>query len=142
VLIPPLRERSEDIPLLRALFEREACARHGLQRPSWSAEAEGELRRYPWPGNVRELKQVVEVAMVRARGGVVRPEHLPCAGEEPAQAVTWEQAQQEFRRRFLAAALRRHRGNRSAAARELGISRQVLLYHIRNLGLRDLEDEG
>ncbi len=142
VLIPPLRERSEDIPLLRTLFEGEACARHGLQRPSWSAEAEGALCRYPWPGNVRELRQVVEVAMVRARGGVVRPEHLPCAGEEAAPAATWEQAQQDFRRRFLAAALRRHRGNRSAAARELGISRQVLLYHIRNLGLKDLEDEG
>ncbi len=142
VLIPPLRERSEDIPLLRSLFEREACARHGLRLPSWSAEAEGALRRYHWPGNVRELKQVVEVAMVRARGGVVRPEHLPCAGEEPAPAATWEQAQQDFRRRFLTAALSRHGGNRSAAARELGISRQVLLYHIRNLCLTDLEDDG
>ncbi len=48
---------------------------------------------------------------------------------------TWEEAQHEFRRRFLSAALHRNQGNRSATARELGISRQALLYHLRNLGL-------
>jgi sigma-54-specific transcriptional regulator len=135
VRVPPLRDRREDIPLLRDYFEREAGARHGLPVPAWSSEAEAALRQYNWPGNVRELRQVVEVAMVRASGNVVRSEHLPISQVELEPAGTWEQAQRDFRRRFLSEALRRNNGNRSATARELGISRQALLYHLRNLGL-------
>ena len=95
------------------------------------------LRRYDWPGNVRELRQTVEVALVRAHGGVVLPEHLPIVVDEDLIGGTWSEAQREFRRRFLTSALRRNHGNRSATARELGISRQALLYHLRKLGLMD-----
>jgi transcriptional regulator with AAA-type ATPase domain len=133
--IPPLRARREDIGLLRDIFEREAVARHGLVACSWSGEAEAIMRRHLWPGNVRELRQTVEVALVRAAGGVVQPEHLPITQTEPVPSGTWVEAQLEFRRKFLRAALERNHGNRSATARELGISRQSLLYHLRNLGL-------
>ena len=135
--IPPLRERREDIGLLRDLFEREAVARHGLPSCNWSGEAEAMLRRHRWPGNVRELRQAVEVALVRAAGAVVRPEHLPIAEPDTGPTGTWSEAQRDFRRMFLRAALERNNGNRSATARELGISRQALLYHLRNLGLSD-----
>jgi sigma-54-dependent transcriptional regulator len=94
---------------------------------------------YHWPGNVRELRQVVEVALVRAAGAAVRNDHLPIESGTPLQSGTWDAAQREFRRQFLIAALRRNRGNRSATAREIGISRQALLYHLRQLGLQDLE---
>jgi transcriptional regulator with AAA-type ATPase domain len=133
--IPPLRERREDILLLRDLFEREAVARHGLAPCTWSGEAEAMMRRYQWPGNVRELRQAVEVALVRAGGGVVQTEHLPIIRTEVGPSGTWDEAQRDFRKKFLRAALERNNGNRSATARELGISRQGLLYHIRNLGL-------
>ena len=133
--IPPLRDRREDIALLRSLFENEAVTRHSLSPSTWSTEAEAMMRRYPWPGNVRELRQAVEVALVRAAGGVVRAEHLPIVDSETAFTGTWAQAQRDFRNRFLRAALERNGGNRSATARELGISRQALLYHIRNLGI-------
>jgi DNA-binding NtrC family response regulator len=136
--IPPLRERIEDVPLLKTLFQRQAVSTHGLAEPNWTAEADEALRRHPWPGNVRELRQVVEVAMVRAAGSVVRREHLPIEGGDELPSGTWEQAQREFRCRFLRAALHRSGGNRSAAARELGISRQALLYHLRKLGLSDV----
>jgi DNA-binding NtrC family response regulator len=141
VAIPPLRDRLGDIPLLRELFEREAHEHHGLPRPTWRADSESLLHRYHWPGNVRELRQVVEVAMVRAQGGVVRAAHLPIAVPDAPVTGTWDEAQREFRRRHLIAALQRNQGNRSATARELGISRQALLYHLRNLGLQDLENE-
>ena len=139
VTIPPLRERREDVGLLTRLFEAEAQARYGLESRRWSSEAREILRRYDWPGNVRELRQTVEVALVRARGGVVLPEHLPIVVDDELAAGTWSEAQREFRRRFLTQALRRNHGNRSATARELGISRQALLYHLRNLGLTDTE---
>jgi len=133
--IPPLRTRREDIGLLKDLFAREAVTRHGVAPCSWSGEAEAMMRRYQWPGNVRELRQSVEVALVRAAGGVVQPEHLPIVETEMGPTGTWDEAQKDFRRKFLRAALERNNGNRSATARELGISRQALLYHIRNLGL-------
>jgi DNA-binding NtrC family response regulator len=84
---------------------------------------------------VRELRQAVEVALIRAGGGTVQPEHLPIIETEAGPTGTWDEAQKDFRKKFLRAALERNQGNRSATARELGISRQALLYHIRNLGL-------
>jgi len=135
VTIPPLRERREDVVELIRLFEAEALARHGLEPCRWSPEALKALRRYDWPGNVRELKQTVEVALVRAAGGVVLSEHLQIDFSDDLPVGTWSEAQTEFRRRFLTSALRRNQGNRSATARELGISRQALLYHLRKLGL-------
>jgi DNA-binding NtrC family response regulator len=135
VTIPPLRERREDVVELIRLFEGEALARHGLEPCRWSPEAQKALRRYDWPGNVRELRHTVEVALVRAAGGVVLPEHLPIDVSDDLPVGTWSEAQTEFRRRFLTSALRRNHGNRTATARELGISRQALLYHLRNLGL-------
>jgi transcriptional regulator with AAA-type ATPase domain/tetratricopeptide (TPR) repeat protein len=135
VEVEPLRNRREDVALLRDVFEREAVSRYGLKRPVWSAEADAALQRYHWPGNVRELRHVVEVAMVRAAGSVVQCDHLPISTPELMPGGTWDQAQHDFRRRFLSAALHRNQGNRSATARELGISRQALLYHLRSLGL-------
>ncbi len=135
VEVEPLRNRREDVALLRDLFEREAVSRYGLKRPVWSSDADTALQRYDWPGNVRELRHVVEVAMVRASGTVVQSEHLPISAPDDAPGGTWDEAQRDFRRRFLTAALHRNQGNRSATARELGISRQALLYHLRSLGL-------
>ena len=137
--IPPLRERREDIPLLRKLFEDQALARHGLPPARWSREAEAALVACQWPGNVRELRQTVEVAMVRAAGAPIAVEHLGIPMNEDLPTGTWEEALSGFRRRFLLSALHRNGGNRSATARELGISRQALLYHIRALGLAKLE---
>ena len=134
--IPPLRERREDVLPLKDLFEREASAQYGLQPTRWSREAEEALLSYNWPGNVRELRFNVEVALIRAAGATVLAEHLILKGPvKDLPRGTWDEAMKEFRRRFLADALRRNAGNRSATARELGISRQALLYHIRALGL-------
>jgi len=135
ITIPPLRQRREDIMMFRDLFQAEAISRHGLRAGKWSADAEAVLRAHDWPGNVREIKQTVEVALVRAAGSMIRRDHLPIDVPEELPPCSWEQAQRDFRRSFLRAALRRNGENRSATARELGISRQALLYHLRNLGL-------
>ncbi len=137
IRIAPLRERREDVPVLRALFVDEAVRRDGLPRAVWSAAADAALCAYDWPGNVRELKHVVEVALVRARGGTVAADHLPIEAAVGEVRGGWEESMRAFRIRVLRDALRRTGGNRSAAARELGISRQTLLYHLRELGLGD-----
>lgn len=138
IRVPPLRERLEDIPILRSIFEREAAHRHGLKISTWSVAAKRRLLNYRWPGNVRELKHTVEVAMARAAGGAIRPEHLPLTEEPTPLRGTWESALGDFKRRFLIDVLSRHRGNRSAAARELGITRQALLYQIKKLDLGEV----
>jgi sigma-54-dependent transcriptional regulator len=135
VRVPALRERVEDLPLLRRLFEDDAARRFGVAPCRWSEAAETALLRHHWPGNVRELRHVVELAMVTARGGLVTRSMLPFGEEEGGPPQPWIQATAEFRRRLLRSTLHRHGGNRSAAARELGISRQTLLYHVRSLGL-------
>ncbi len=137
IRIPPLRERLEDLPeLVDALAARLVAA--GEAMPArWSPAALERLRGHRWEGNVRELAHVVAVAMTRARGGLVRPEHLllPGTGDRP-QPRRWSEAMDELRRRLVSGALERAGGNRSAAARELGISRQTLLYHMERLGIR------
>ncbi len=144
VRIPPLRERTGDIKDLVEHFTAAAAARQGLHPVRWSPEALEVLYRHPWPGNARELRNVVEIALIGAGGGVVGPRHLPLAGSGPMKAaagggegeLSWDEAHRRLRRRLLEEALHRNGGNRSAAARELGISRQTLLYHMRSLGVR------
>jgi transcriptional regulator with AAA-type ATPase domain len=138
VSVPPLRDRVEDIPHLVAVFEREAAGRHGVPIATWSPAAEQALRDHGWPGNVRELKHIVEVAMTRAGGGVIVPEHLSIVRSVPSPRGTWEQVLTSCKHRLLVSVLTRHRGNRSAAARELGITRQALLYQLKSLRLIDL----
>ena len=76
--------------------------------------------------------------MARASGAAIRPEHLPFSARRPRSLGTWETALEDFRRRLLTEVLTRHSGNRSAAARELDISRQALLYQLRKLGITEL----
>jgi transcriptional regulator with AAA-type ATPase domain len=138
VEVPALRHRPADIPVLRSIFEREVASTHHLTIPTWTSAAERALLDHRWPGNVRELKHTVEAAMARSGGATIRPAHLRLMEREPATRGTWESTLAGFKRRLLTDVLVRHRGNRSAAARELGLSRQGLLYQIKKLGLDEL----
>lgn len=135
IRVPPLRERIEDIPRLREVFEGEVHRRLGVPRCRWSAQAQRALASHHWPGNVRELRHVVEVAVVTAAGGTVTAEVLGLKGRVGPAVRRWDQAASDCRRDLLLTALARHAGNRTAAARELGISRQTLHYHLRRLGI-------
>jgi DNA-binding NtrC family response regulator len=135
ITVPPLRKRKPDIAVFRRLFLREVVDRLGIPECRWHREADRALEAYHWPGNIRELRHVVEVAAITADGGPVSAESLALAGDDPGGPSRWDEAMVDFRKRFLSAALRRNNGNRTATARELGISRQTVLYHVRNLGL-------
>jgi transcriptional regulator with AAA-type ATPase domain len=135
VRIPPLRERLDDLPALLERFQHDAQARHGLGACRWSQQAIEALSAHHWPGNARELRHVVEVAMVRAKGGVVTPADLPFQSPPTSVRASWEDAHRDLRRRLLEEALQQHAGNQSAAARSLGLSRQTFLYHLRKLGV-------
>ena len=77
IVVPPLRQRPEDIPALLELFLSEYGAQHGIATPKLADAARKRLLNHPWPGNVRELRNAVESAMVRADDGVICVKDLP-----------------------------------------------------------------
>jgi len=134
LVVPPLRERPEDLePLARALLG-EAAQGLGREAPPLSAAALEALRQHPFPGNVRELRNLVERALVRSRGRAVEPIHLglspACGAAAPAaQDLPLDLAALE--RLAIAEALRRVNGNRTHAARLLGIGLRTLRNKLR-----------
>jgi DNA-binding NtrC family response regulator/pSer/pThr/pTyr-binding forkhead associated (FHA) protein len=136
--VPPLRERPRDLPLLAEAFARAAAARGGKRPPRLSADLRRSLERYPWPGNVRELRNVIERAVVLADGDELTPAELPdrMGGTVAAPSgLPMREQVDELERRALERALSECAGNRTHAAKKLGISRRALLYKIKKYGL-------
>jgi two-component system response regulator AtoC len=77
VVLPPLKDRPQEMPLLASAFLAEACARDGRAAPYLSAAAMEVLSAYPWPGNVRELKKCMAYVAAMCTGPIVEPSHLP-----------------------------------------------------------------
>jgi DNA-binding NtrC family response regulator len=130
--LPPLRERPADLVRLVDVALR--------SRATLTREASSALRAWPWPGNVRELLAALEAAVaLAAPGRVVGLEHLPRALREkstaPAGARSYQDALKAARLAAIDGALQAAGGNRTRAARALGISRQSLLYEMKKLGI-------
>jgi PAS domain S-box-containing protein len=133
VELPPLRERREDIPLLVEHFLNKLAAKTGKPIRSISPRAIGCLCRHSFPGNVRELENAIEHAFVMCQGETIEAEHLPmriCEGSEPHGPGP--EAPDEWR--LIEQALRRHRGNRTRAAEELGMHRSTLWRKLKCMG--------
>jgi two-component system response regulator AtoC len=129
VLLPPLRKRKEDIPLLIHAFSRRFNDRLGTG-VSFSAEAVDALMQYPFPGNVRELLNVVERCIALAGDRVVHRRDLPAHIVVPKQAktslATLHEITAEAEKAHIARIVQLTQGNRSKAAEILGISRKTL----------------
>ena len=135
IRLPPLRDRTEDIPLLAEHFLERHSARYGRSGMTLSAEASRALHRHPWPGNVRELRQTVERAVLLSRGLRIGVEDLglrPAAGTHPPLV---ERTLIEVERFLIERALERVDGNVSRAAEQLGLSRSALYRRIERYGL-------
>lgn len=145
VRLPPLRERREDIPILVDAFLKKCAQTRGKQVKGVSEAALAMLVDYVWPGNVRELENAIERALVMAAGDTLREDdirldHAPRRGSASAglngdgflpEGVTLDQHEQQLIRE----ALRRTGGNKSQAARLLGLSRNALRYRLAQMGL-------
>jgi two-component system response regulator AtoC len=155
--VPPLRERKEDILLLAGdfltRFNRTFNRSPALE--GIAPEAQQQLLAYRWPGNVRELENAMERAVLLADGPLVVSENLPeklwAADARPREALalprpealafSLKRAIDELERRFIRAALRRTKGNRTRAAELLEISHRALLYKLKEYGI-DADAEG
>ncbi len=138
LVIPPLRERMEDVPLLVDHFIHRFAALQGRPIRGIAPEALRPLLSHDFPGNVRELANLIEHAFALCPGAVIRPEHLPLArlalpGKEPSGGA--RTGLEENERRFLLHALESHGWNRQATARALGIHKSTLFRKIRRLGI-------
>ena len=138
IVVPPLRDRVEDIPVLAAHFWAVATARLG-SRATLSPAAITALARYDWPGNIRELQNVLAALAVGAgKRGSVGAGNLPAliAGGAARTAITLEQARAVFEATYVRAALARNGNRRGDAARELGLTRQGLAKLLARLSIR------
>ncbi len=139
VPIPPLRERKGDIPLLVQRFLDRLASRRAKAVSGISSRVLEILTAHDYPGNIRELENIVEHAWVMCPGGVIEPRHLPRelqpGGEGAPAPLRAGRALPRLEADYIRQVLRRHQGNRGAAARELGIHRTTLQRKIRRLGL-------
>lgn len=137
LVIPPLRDRKTDIPLLADHFVKKFSAEHNKKIHNISSSALDLMIRYAWPGNVRELENCVERAVILSTDSVIYSYHLPPGlqqerpgGGEPVKRRTLQEVMDSVERELIAEELERTRGNVSRAAANLGISERVM-------GLRD-----
>jgi two-component system NtrC family response regulator len=143
IRVPPLRERSDDIPLLVDHFLAKHAERLGRPRPSVHKAVYSAFNLYAWPGNIRELENVVERALVLDRDGVLGlddlPDRLQASGQRignlrlelPDEGISLEDVEREL----LLAALEKNNWNQTRAAAYLRITRSTLLYRMQKFGL-------
>ncbi len=131
--VPPLRERKADI----APLARQFAAEFSKGKPRFSPGTIACMELYGWPGNVRELRNVIERAVLLARGDVILTEHLPKRMQQLQSGVETVQAEpttgtymDDVERATILQVLRAHQFNRSETARALGISRRTLTYRL------------
>lgn len=141
--MPPLRQRQGDITLLLNRLTNQLAAQYGLEPPQYSNKALTCLESYGWPGNIRELRNFCERMVVLLNGRIIGEENLPReitrsqistnkgAFTLPDNGISLDELEQEMIRQ----ALDRTNGNRSRAARLLGLSRDTLLYRIKKYAI-------
>ena len=145
VMVPPLRERRADVAPLVHQFVAELSARHSVRPPKVSRAIMAILGSYAWPGNIRELRNVIELMCLLRPGKQIRPTDLPAQLRQHAAErgvsrgrrvsgtsleVSLDQPLSEIVRQILEAALALEDGNRSRAARRLGISLRTVQRHL------------
>lgn len=140
IRLPALRDRREDIPLLASHFFRRISMKSGKNVRGISREAMDLLLRHPWPGNVRELRSTFEYAMVACKTDTIGPRDLPTDlfSPRPAACLPGEvsgRSLDEIKKERLRKALEEAGGNRSEAARILGISRTSVWSQMKRYGL-------
>ena len=149
IILPPLKERREDIPLLIDHFLKKYSKENQKSISDISREARALLLRYPYPGNVRELENLVERAVVLCRGEIISTQDLPFhikdeKSETPLDShkkeKTLPESLEEIERHSILKALHHHQGVQTKAAESLGISERVLRYKMKKYRIRFDED--
>jgi two-component system nitrogen regulation response regulator NtrX len=148
ILLPPLRDRKEDIHRIAEHFVGEICAEHGKERKEFSRGAVERLLAHPWPGNVRELRNVVERLVILSMGPSIGeetvqrvlvteplPAKAPASGVEVFDQEDFREAVLAFEKEFLTRKLRENDFNVSRTAEKLGLDRTSIHRKMKQLGI-------
>lgn len=141
LVMPPLRARRDDIPILAAYFVNKFAAKCKVKPKTFSRDAMACLTHYDWPGNVRELENAIERALVLGVAEVIQPEDLPetILEKDPGPATSrakYHTAIKELKKSLIVKTLDETKGNFTEAAHALGVHPNYLHRLMRNLGLR------
>ena len=142
IVLPPLRQRKEDIPLLVDGIIAKFNQLQGKQVTGVSTEALNRLMLYHYPGNVRELENIIEQAFVLRPEGQIEASDLPQELQDRETGPVGGGTLESLERSAIEAALRRHGGHRSKAAEELGIDPRTLYRKMKALGIRPPAADG
>ena len=127
ITLPPLRDRIEDIPLIAEFIVEKESAISGGRLISLSPDVLKVFMAHSWPGNIRELQNAIRYAFIKCTAGVILPEHLPPNVRDFAdRVITPKKTRTALTEEALAEALEKTEGNRSEAAKMLGVSRATL----------------
>jgi DNA-binding NtrC family response regulator len=150
ISIPPLRERKEDLPFLALHFVQKLSRELGTAAKEISPAALDRLVDHPWPGNVRELENTIERSLVLASGDILQPAdirleaprgHHSATSGQPVPILPEGETLEHWEQMMIREALRRANGNKSQAARMLGLTRNALRYRLSQMGLESGADE-
>jgi transcriptional regulator with PAS, ATPase and Fis domain len=154
IVVPPLRERAEDVTFLAEQFMMRMARKHGVRVTGISAACNAALRAHSWPGNVRELQNIIERAVILASDGEdLQPEHLgfvpsgAAGGVSAAAAAVGVGGDEiiplgELEKRQILHAVEKCGGNRTQAAKKLGISIRTLRNKLHEYGVGAKEEAG
>ena len=146
LVIPPLRERGQDVILLAEEFVKRYGAEYGRGRFKMSRNTEKALLGYHWPGNVRELENCIERAVLTASDDCIHSYNLPpslqtslsvgAGGAVTTKTAPLEVMMNNYEREIITEAIKRNNGNLSAAGRDLGVSPRMMNYRMNKLGIK------
>ena len=132
--IPPLRERENDVMVLADFFLKKYCSKYNKPGLRINQQAQDKLNKYSWPGNIRELQHTIEKAVILSEGNVLKPEDFFVLPLLSAKQNKMDLTLSDMETRMINHAIEKHNGNYSAAADQLGISRQTLYNKIKKSG--------
>ena len=133
--LPPLRERGDDILLFIDCFLRKFTSKYQRQEIRIHEQTVEKLRSYHWPGNIRELQHTIEKAVILCEGSVIRPKDILVKQTWQPQATATVPNLEEVERRAIETAILQNNGNLTAAAEQLGVSRQTLYNKLKRFKL-------
>jgi two-component system response regulator AtoC len=147
IILPALRERKEDIPILTNFFLEKASHSFGRNTPKISGETMDILMNYLWPGNVRELKNVIESAMVmmETEEKMIKPSHIPLyirglperlSFRLPQNSTSLDDAVSNFEKELIIDALNKTKGIQAHAAKLLGITERSIWHRLKKYGIQ------
>ena len=140
--VPPLRERSEDVPVLVEHFNQRFSADYGKEKKEFETDAIESLQDYAWPGNVRELKNTIERIVIMSSKKKITASDLPELESSNGIAAstfrfpTFKDATDAYQREFIQHKLSEFDGNVAKAAEDMGVDRSHLYRRMRNLGIK------